>query len=147
MQTHTYTNRQSQRYKKTKNHTHTYPIYIFICTFIYPTFSHSLDAIQGHFFLAEFNRYEFRYAFPLIACHTKVKKPILPNYLFTAGRRIVWFITFSLVISICEMQTALFGFWTRVTKSISNDNIHYVTSAIYIYIFKNVQKRRNSLIL
>ena len=50
------------------------------------------------------------------ACHTKFKDPNLPNNLPVAGKRIVGYILFLEVLTMCKIQTASFRI---LAKSIS----------------------------
>ena len=62
--------------------------------------------------------WHFAYSF------TRAEEPSLPGYLPIAGERIRGFIPFPKAL-LCEMQSASFRIWTRVTMSISYDDNHY----------------------
>ena len=51
------------------------------------------------------------------------EEPSLPYYLPIAGGRIIRFIPFPRVLVLCEMQSVSSRIWTRVTVSISYDDI------------------------
>ena len=85
----------------------------------------------GSFFLTGFNS---EFSFSYTSCHTKGKEPCLPYYLPIARGRIVGFIPFLKILSLCEMKTALFRIWTWFTLSISYYSNHDTTSASKVYI-------------
>ena len=90
-------------------------------------------------FRAEFNKFSFpSTGFPIMA-----KESSLPNYLPTTGERIVGFIPFPRVLSLCDMQTASSKIRTRVTDSISYDDNQYTTSTSKIIWFLRISKIYN----
>ena len=60
---------------------------------------------------------------------TRLKKPSLTNYLIIIESRIIRFIPFPKVLSLCEMQTVSSRIWTRVSMSISYDCNDYTMNA------------------
>ena len=67
------------------------------------------------------------FSYSKTSCLTKLKKPILPNYLSIAGGRIIGFMAFPRVLVFWEIQTASFRFWKQVTVSIFHDGNRYTT--------------------
>ena len=71
---------------------------------------------------------------PTPSCLTKAEEPSLSYYLPIAGRRIIGFIPFPMVLVLCEMQSVLSRIWTRVAVFISYDDNNYATGTfIHIY--------------
>ena len=66
---------------------------------------------------------------------SKVKEPIMPNYLLIIGGRIIGFIHFPRVLVLCEMQSSLSRIWICVAVLILYDDNHYtMIASYYIYI-------------
>ena len=68
------------------------------------------DVTWGHFVKHWLVGFNSEFSFFETSCHGKVKELILPYYLLIAGGKIVGFIFFSIVSTLCMMQTALEGF-------------------------------------
>ena len=67
------------------------------------------------------------FSFSLNSYLTKAEESSLPYYLPIAGGRIIGFIPFPRVSVLCKMQLVSSRIRTRVTVSISYDDIHYTT--------------------
>ena len=66
-------------------------------------------------------------SFSYTSCWTKSEEPSLSYYLPIAGGRIIWLISSSRVLGLCEMQSISSRIWTCVAVSISYDDNHYTT--------------------
>ena len=84
-----------------KYYTHIY-MYMYL-----PTPIHKQDVTQVQSFQQNLAGLHLEFSFSKTGCHTKVKEPSLPYYLFIAERRIARCILFPSVLALCEMQTAL----------------------------------------
>ena len=73
------------------------------------------------------------FSFFKTGCLTKAKEPSLLNYLPIAGGRIIGFIPFPRVLTLCEMQATSFRIWTRVTESLSYNGNHYTMGPSIIF--------------
>ena len=62
---------------------------------------------------------------PRLVASLRLKNPVFPTILPIAGGTILGFIPFPRVLVLCEMQSVLSRFWTRVAVSISYDDNHY----------------------
>ena len=63
-----------------------------------------------------------QFSFSYTGCLTKAKEPSLPYYLPADGGKIIAYIPFPKLLTLCEMQTASTVIWTRVTVSIFYDD-------------------------
>ena len=97
---------------------------------IYPIPPLRQDMTQGHFFKAEFNRFEFR-VFLLLDQLPHQRWRNQSALLFTHSWRIIGFIPFQKVLVLCEMQSVLSRIWTRVAVSISYNDNHYTMGTSY----------------
>ena len=99
-------------------------IYVYIYT--------NQEAIHGPFFKQSSISLNSEFSFSKIGCFTKDKELKLYSYLLITGRRIVGWVPFPWLLTLCEMQTVSFRIWTRFVISISYDDNHYTTRA-YIH--------------
>ena len=74
----------------------------------YPSLSKSATGLNSEF------------SFSWTGCHTKIKEPSLLYYLLIVEGRIVGFIPFPRVLTLCEMQIASFSIWTGVGNDEDN---------------------------
>ena len=68
----------------------------------------------------------------------KLKSPVCLTILSIAGGKIARLITFPKLFVLCGIQTALSRIWTRVSVSISHDDIQHITraSTIFTHLFR-----------
>ena len=58
-------------------------------------------------------------------CWTQADELCRPYYFPIVGGKIIGFILFPGILVLCEIQTTLSWFWTRIAESISYDSNHY----------------------
>ena len=91
----------------------------------YPTTLHEQGATQGNFLSEVEQVWIPKFPSSWLFATRRLKSPVYSITLPIAKGRIIGFIPFSSVLALCEMQTFSFRIWTRVTVSISYDDIHY----------------------
>ena len=103
-------------------------IYIWMCVFTNPSTWAGYDTDQSYkqSFIGLNAEFFFFY------CDIKIKEPSQSYYLPKDRGRIIGFISFVMVLALCEMQTDLSRIWTQVTMSISYNNSHDTTRALNI---------------
>ena len=106
---------------------------LYIYTYL-PTPAHDQDTTLYQFINRSLTGLNSEISFFLTGCHFKVEVPSLPYYLHIAGRRIIRFIPFSMVLAPCKMPTVSPRIWTLVTVSFSHDGIHYTTNASSLFV-------------
>ena len=80
------------------------------------------------------------FSFSGTGCHTKIKELSLPNYLPTAGGRMIGCIPFPRILALYKMQTVSSTIWTWIAESILSDDDYYTAStpAIgYVWLWGN----------
>ena len=82
-------------------------IYIYIYIYIITNSSARTQCDTMSITLAELSILKSEFPFSKVGCHTKVKMPNLSNYLPIGGERMLWFIHFSKVLALCEIQKKL----------------------------------------
>ena len=81
--------------------------------------------------------YIYSFFFSDTSWHTEIKEPSLSCYPVLDRRRILGSIPFHRTLALCEMQTASFRFWIRVTVPIFYEDNPYTMSSLQ-YISKYV---------
>ena len=77
-----------------------------------------------------------KFSFSKSSCLTKAEEHSLSFYLPIAGGRIIGFISFPRVLTLCEMQSVWSRIWTRVAVSIFYDDNNYTKCHYRSFLFQ-----------